>query len=67
MGIGVMEAFSLSNICYVLGLMRANEVMVDNQNHHPQMHPSEENLMGDQTRRVVGLAGSHGDFLAPLP
>ena len=41
--------------------------MVDNQNHHLQMHPLEGNLSGDQTRRVVGLEDLLGDVLAPLP
>ena len=49
----------------ILGLLRANEVMVDNQNHHPQTHPSEGYFLGDQTRRVVGLADSHRVVLAP--
>ena len=64
-GTEVMEAFGLSNICYILCLLRANDVMVDDQNHHPQMHPSEGNLLGDQTGRVVGLVDSHGDVLVP--
>ena len=63
----VMEAFGLSNVCYMLGLLRAEEVTVDDWNHHPQMHPSEGNLLGNQTGRVVGLADSHGNILAPLP
>ena len=66
-GTDVIEAFGLSNVYYVLGLLRANEVMVDDQNHHPQIQPSEGNFSGDQTRRVVGPADSHGDILAPLP
>ena len=66
-GTEVMEAFDVSNISYILGLLRANKVMVDGQNHHPQTHPSEGNLRGGQTRMVVGLADSHGDILAPLP
>ena len=63
----VMEAFGLSNICYIPGLLRAEEVTVDDQNHHPQMHCSEGNLSGDQTGRFVGLMDSHGDVLAPSP
>ena len=64
-GTEVIEAFGLSNIYYVLSLLRANGVMVDDQNHHPQMHPSEGNFLGDQTKRVVGLADSHRDILVP--
>ena len=66
-GTKVMEAFGLSNICYILSLLRANKVMVDSWNNHPQMHPSEGNLLGGQTGRVVGLADSHRDVLAYLP
>ena len=62
-----MEAFGLSNVYYVLSLLRANEVMVDDQNHHPQTHPSEGILLEDQARRVVEPADSHGDGLAPSP
>ena len=60
-----MEAFNLSSVYYVLGLLRADGVMVDGQNHHPQMHPSEGNFLGNQTGRVVGSADSHGDILVP--
>ena len=42
-------------------------VMVGGQNHNPQTHLLEGNFSGDQTRRVVGLADSHGDVLVPLP
>ena len=35
----VMEAIGLSDVYYILGLLGADEVMVDNQNHHPQRHP----------------------------
>ena len=66
-GTKVIETFGLSNTYYVLSLWRANGVMVDNWNHHPQMHPSEGNFFGDQTRRVVGLADSHGGALVPSP
>ena len=66
-GTKVMEAFGLSDVFYILGLLGANEMMVDDWNHHPQTHPSEGNLSGDQTRRVVGPADSHGDILAPWP
>ena len=66
-GTEVIEAFALSNMCYVLGLMRANEVTVDDLNHHPNTHPSEGNFLGDQTGRVVGLADSHWDVLVPSP
>ena len=66
-GTKVIEAFGLSDVYYILSLLRADEVTVDDQNHHPQMHPSEGNFLGDQTRRVVGLADSHGDVPAPLP
>ena len=62
-----MEAFSLSDVYYILSLLRANGVIVDGQNHHPQMHPSEGNFLGDQTRRVVGPADSHRDILVPSP
>ena len=62
-----MEAFDLSNIYCILSLSGANEVMVDDQNHHPWRHPSEGSLLGDQTGRVVRLADSHGDILAHLP
>ena len=61
----MIEAFGLSDIYYVLRLLRANRVMVDNQNHHPQTHLSEGNFSGDQTGRVVGPADSHEDVLAP--
>ena len=61
----VIEAFSLSDVRYILGLLRANGVTVDNWNHHPQMHPLEGNILGDQTGRVVGSADPHGDVLAP--
>ena len=63
----MIKAFGLSNIYYILGLLRANGVMVDDWNHHPQMHPMEGSFLGDQTRRVVGLADSHGDILVLLP
>ena len=66
-GTEVTEAFGLSDTCYIPSLWRADGVMVDDQNHHPQMHPLEGNFLGDQTRRVVGLADSHGDVLVPLP
>ena len=66
-GTEVIEAFGLSDVYYILGLLRANGVMVDGWNHHPQMHPLEGNFSGDQTGRVVGLADSHRDFLVPLP
>ena len=66
-GTEVIKAFGLSDVYYILGLLRADEVMVDDQNHHPQMHPLEGNFLGDQTGRVVGLADSHGDILVPLP
>ena len=64
-GTKVMEAFGLSNVYYVLSLSRANKVMVGDQNHHPQTHPSERNLLGDQTRRIAGPADSHRDVLSP--
>ena len=63
----MIEAFDLSNVYYILDLLRANGVTVDDWNHHPQMHPSEGNFLGDQTGRVVGLADSHGDILFPSP
>ena len=66
-GTKVIEAFGLSNVYYVLDLLRADGVTVDNQNHHLQMHPSEGNFSGDQTRRVVGPVDSHGDILSPSP
>ena len=62
-----MEAFGLSDINYILSLWRANEVTVEDWNHHPQMYPLEGNSSGDQTRRVVWLADSHGDVLVPSP
>ena len=65
-GTEVMEAFDLSDAYYILGPWRANGVMVGGQNHNPQMHPLEGNFSGDQTRRVVGPADSHGDVLVPL-
>ena len=61
----MIEAFGLSDIYYIFGLLRVDGVMVDNWNHHPQTHLSEGNFLGDQTRRVFGLADSHGDVLAP--
>ena len=66
-GTEVIEAFGLSNAYYILGLSRAGGVMVDDWNHNPQMHLLEENFLGDQTGRVVGLADSHGDVLVPSP
>ena len=66
-GTGVIEAFDLSNAYYILSLWRADGVMVGGQNHNPQMHLSEGNFLGDQTRRVVGLTDSHGDILVPSP
>ena len=66
-GTGVIEAFGLSNIYYILSLLRPDEVMVDDQNHHPQMHPPKGKLLGDQTRRVVGPVDSHRDVPAPFP
>ena len=67
MGTEVIEAFGLSNIYYILSLLRADRVMVDNWNHHPQMHPLEGNFSWDQTGRVIGLADSHEDVLVPSP
>ena len=66
-GTEVIEAFGLSKAYYILGLLRASEVMVGDQNHISKTHPSEGNFLGDQTRRVVGPVDSHGDVLAPLP
>ena len=66
-GTEVIEAFGLSDAYYILSLWRADGVMVDDQNHHPQMHLSEGNFLEDQTRKVFGLADSHGDILVPLP
>ena len=66
-GTKVIEAFGVSKVYYVLNLLRANEVPIDDQNYHPQMHPSEGKLLGDQTGRVFGLADSHVYVLAPLP
>ena len=66
-GTEVMEASDLSNGYYVLIPWRAAGVMVGGQNHNPQMYPWEGNFSGDQTRRVVGLADSHGNILVPLP
>ena len=39
-GTEVTEAFGLSDIYCILGLLGADGVMVDYQNHHPQRHPS---------------------------
>ena len=64
-GTKVMEAFGLSNIYYILGILRADGVMVDGWNHHPQTHPLEGNFLGDQTRRVFWPADSHRDVLVP--
>ena len=64
-GTKVMEAFGLSTVYCILGLSGANELMVEDQNHHSQRHTSEGNLLGNQTGRVVGLADSHRDILAP--
>ena len=50
MGTEVIEAFGLSNAYYILSLWRANGVMVDNWNHHPQTHLLEGNFFGGQTR-----------------
>ena len=66
-GTKVIKAFGPSNAYYILGLLRAKGVIVDDWNHHPQVHLLEGNFSGDQTRRVVGLADSHGDVLVPLP
>ena len=63
----MIEAFGLSNVYYILGLLRAKEVIIDNWNDPPKMHPSEGNFSGDQTGRVVRLADSHGGILAPSP
>ena len=38
-GTEVTEAFGLSDVYYLLGLLGADEVRVDDQNHHPQRHP----------------------------
>ena len=62
-GTEVIQAFGLSDVYYVLSLLRADRVTVDDQNHYHQMHPSEGNLLGDQTGRVVWLADSHGNVL----
>ena len=66
-GTEVTEAFGLSDVYCILSLLGADEVMVDDQNHHPQRHPSEGSLSGGQTRRVVGPADLHRDVLAPSP
>ena len=63
----MIEAFSLSDVFYILGLLRVNGVMVDDWNHHPQMHPSEGNFLGDQNGKVVRLADSKGDVWSLLP
>ena len=64
-GTEVIGAFGLSDAYYVLSLWRATGVRVDDQNHHPQTHPSEGNFLGDQTGRVVRLADSHRASLSP--
>ena len=66
MGTKVMEAFGLSNVYCVPGLLGANEVMVDDQNHHPWRYPLEDSLSVDQAGRVFGTADLHRDALAPL-
>ena len=66
-GTEVIEAFGLSNVHFILSLLRANGVMFDDWNHHPQMHPLEGNFSGDQIGSVVGLVGSHRDVLVPSP
>ena len=63
----MIEAFGLSDVYYILSLLRANGGMVGGWNHNPQMHLSEGNFLGDQIGRVVGLADSHRDVLVPLP
>ena len=65
-GTEVIEAFGLSNVYYILSLLRANGVTVDNWNYHPQMHPSEV-TSGGSNQKVVGLVGSHGDILVLSP
>ena len=62
-----IEASGLSNAYYVLGLWRADGVMVGGQNCNLQMHLLEGNFLRDQIRRVVGPADSHKDILVPLP
>ena len=49
-----MKAFGLSDVYYILGLWRANKVIVDDQNHHPQMHPSEGNFLGIKLEGLLG-------------
>ena len=66
-GTKVIEAFDPSDTYYVLGLWRANGVMVGGQNHYPQTHLLEGNFFGDQTGMVVEQADSHRDVLVPLP
>ena len=39
-GTEVMEALGLSDVYYVLGLLGADMVMVDDWSHHPWRHPS---------------------------
>ena len=66
-GTDMTEAFGLSDAYCILGLWRANGAMMDDWNHHPEMHLLEGNFLGDHTGRVVGPANSHGDVLVPLP
>ena len=53
-GTEVIEAFGLSNTYCILGLWRADRATVDNQNHHPQMHPSEGNFSGIKLKGLLG-------------
>ena len=65
-GTEVIEAFGLPNTYYILSLWRANGVMVDDQNHHPQMHPLEGNFSGDETGWVVGASRFRQGCPGPL-
>ena len=53
-GTEVMEAFGLSDIYYILSLWRADEVMVDNWSHHPQMHPLGGTSWGIKLEGLLG-------------
>ena len=53
-GTEVIEAFGLSDVYYILSLLRADGVMVNDWNHHPQMHPSEGNFLGIKLEGLLG-------------
>ena len=53
-GTEVLEAFGLSDVYCILGLLGADEVMADDQNHHPQKYPSEGSLLEVKPEGLLG-------------